>query len=58
MLHAIEVGAEDLDKNNGFDCVRLGIASPGAQADLIDVTYILGDAREMGLNILADAKID
>lgn len=58
MLHAIEVDAGDLDKNNGFDCVRVGIASPGVAADLIAVTYILGDPRESGLNTLADAKVD
>ena len=30
IITVIEVEASDLDINNGFDCVRLGIASPGA----------------------------
>jgi hypothetical protein len=34
-----------LDADNSFDCVRLGIASPGSNADLICVVYILSHAR-------------
>lgn len=41
----IEVNASDLDIDNGFDCVRVGIASPGANADLIAVLYVLTGAR-------------
>ena len=43
--HVIEVDASSLDVDNGFDCVRVGIASPGANADLICVVYILSGAR-------------
>lgn len=39
----IEVHAQDLDVNNGFDWFSVKIASPGANADLISVLIILGD---------------
>jgi|AGTN01.2.fsa_nt_gi hypothetical protein len=39
----IEVHQQDLDLNNSFSCVRVNIASPGSNADLVSVTYILGD---------------
>lgn len=41
----IEVKASDLDTNNGFDCVQVAVASPGANADLISGLYILGNCR-------------
>jgi len=41
----LEVNASDLDVDNGFDCVRVGIASPGANADLICVLGILTGTR-------------
>ncbi len=41
----LEVDASSLDVDNGFDCVRLGIASPGSNADLVAVLYILTGAR-------------
>jgi hypothetical protein len=44
-LYVIEVDAETLDMNNAFDCVTVGIASPGANADFYGVTYILSGAR-------------
>jgi hypothetical protein len=31
--------------DGGFDCVRVGIATPGSNADLICVLYILSGAR-------------
>ncbi len=43
--HVIEVDASSLDVDNGFDCVRVGIATPGSNADLICVVYILSHAR-------------
>lgn len=53
----LEVNAEDLDADNGFDCVRVDIASPGANADLIAVVYLLLDPRyPQATNI--DAKVD
>lgn len=41
----LEIDDTDLDLENGFDCVRLGVASPGANADLISAVYILTGAR-------------
>lgn len=43
--HVIEVDASDLDISGGFDCVRVGIASPGANADLVSALYILSQPR-------------
>jgi hypothetical protein len=45
LVNIIEVDASSLDVDNGFDCVRLGIATPGSNADLIAVLYILSGAR-------------
>jgi hypothetical protein len=53
----IEVDAASLDVSNGFDCVRLDIASPGANADLIAVVAILGGPR-FAQAIIADPKVD
>jgi hypothetical protein len=44
-MHLIEVAAESLDINNGFDCVRVNVASPGAFADLLTGLYLLSGAR-------------
>ena len=41
----LEVNASDLDADNNFDCVRVGIASPGSNADLICVHYNLTGTR-------------
>lgn len=41
----MQVHASELDVDGGFDCVQVDIASPGANADLISVMYILGGAR-------------
>lgn len=45
LMHLIEVEAASLDTGNGFDCVRVNIASPGANADLLSAYYVLGKAR-------------
>lgn len=45
VYHVIEVDASSLDVDGGFDCVRVGIATPGSNADLIAVLYILSGAR-------------
>ena len=44
-LVVIEVDAEDLDVDNGFDCVTLEVASPGANADFYNVVYVLSQPR-------------
>jgi len=44
-ITVIEVNAETLDADNDFDCVRVNIATPGSNADLICVAYIGLDPR-------------
>ena len=44
-IYVIQVDAAQLDASNGFDCLTVAIASPGANADYYGVTYILGDSR-------------
>jgi hypothetical protein len=44
-FNVIEVDASSLDVDGGFDCVRVGIATPGSNADLIAVLYILTGPR-------------
>jgi hypothetical protein len=53
----IEVDAATLDVSGGFDCVRVNIASPGSNADLIAVVAILGGPR-FAQAVLPDAKVD
>lgn len=47
--HCIEVHAQDLDVANNFDHFQVSVASPGANADLICIAYILEDAAFEGL---------
>jgi hypothetical protein len=56
-ITVLEVDANTLDTNNGFDCMRVGIASPGANADLLSVLYILSGAR-YAQAAMPDAKVD
>ena len=44
-IHIIEIDATTLDVANGFDCVTLAIASPGANNDFYGVLYQLAEAR-------------
>jgi len=44
-LYIVEVDAAELDTTNGFDCLTLAVASPGANADFYGVTYLLEDLR-------------
>lgn len=44
-VYVVEVDAASLDVTNNFDCIRLAIASPGANADFYDTTAFLGSAR-------------
>ena len=53
----LEVEADTLDQANGFDCVRVGIASPGSNADLISVVAILSQPRYIQ-PAMPDAKVD
>lgn len=56
-ITVLELDAEQLDAQNDFDCVRVNVASPGAVADLLDITYILSEPRFKAAS-LSDAKID
>lgn len=56
-MSVIEIDADMLDVTNGFDCVALKTASPGANADLVTALYILHGARYPQA-VLADAKVD
>lgn len=39
LVYIIDVAASDLDVTNGFDCVTLVVATPGANADFYSVMY-------------------
>lgn len=49
LLYVIEIDASNLDMDNNFDCVNVGIAN--AANTTLAVTYILSQARDAG-NIL------
>lgn len=44
-MHLVEIDAASLDTDNGYDCVRLEIASPGAFADQVTALYLLSGGR-------------
>lgn len=44
-FHVIPIFASMLDADNGFDCVRVVVATPGANADLAACLYILTQPR-------------
>jgi len=46
-LYVIEVRADMLTVNSGFDCVGVAIASPGANNDYYAVKYTLWQGRYM-----------
>lgn len=46
LMYVLEVDADDLDLDNGFDCVRVGTGN--ATASVISVTYILSQPRYSG----------
>ena len=52
------INAEDLDVAGGFDCVRVRVASPGANADLLSVEYILTEPRYASAVPLPDSKVN
>jgi len=56
-INVLIVDAMDLDADNGFDCVSCQIASPGANADLISMVYILDEARYNQATMI-DPKVD
>lgn len=51
-LFVIEFKSEDLDVNNGFDCIQLSIPDTGAAgAQLISAFYLLRGARYAGAGL-------
>ena len=57
--YAIEVDTDTLDITNGFDCMRVEVASPGAAACLISATYICSKGRYAGASAsIPDVTID
>lgn len=57
--YVIEIDADTLDATNGFDCLRLVTASPGANADLLSATYICTKGRYVGASgTIKDFTID
>jgi hypothetical protein len=58
-LTALELRCEDLDRDNGYACVQLNVASPGSNNDFIAAFAILGDLRYEGdpETILAAATV-
>ena len=51
--HVIEVDAASLDVTNGFDVITLVIATPGANADLYSVGYIMSGCRDQNATPIA-----
>jgi len=47
-FYVIELDADELDVDDGFDCVTVAIASPGANSDFYSVDYILSEPRYAG----------
>ncbi len=56
-INVLEIDADMLDVTNGFDCLALKTASPGANADLVTALYILHGARYPQA-VALDAKVD
>lgn len=46
LMYVIEIDADDLDLDNGFDCVRAGTAN--ATATVLSVVYLLSGPRYAG----------
>jgi hypothetical protein len=56
--YVIEVLCTQLDVANGYDCVAIHIATPGANADLYAVQADLYDARFEGVGAMPSALVD
>lgn len=53
--YVIEVPAQQLDVQNGYDCLRVAVSSPGAHASLISANYLMLNGR---LGLAVDATAD
>jgi hypothetical protein len=56
-IWVVEIDAQDLDVNGGFDCVRARVADVGGNAQLGSLLYILTEAR-FGASPMPSAIID
>lgn len=52
-IYAIEFRAEDLDVENGFDCLKISVADIGSNAQIGCAFYVLRDARYTGAGLLS-----
>lgn len=50
----IEVDASNLDRANGYDCVRVALASPGAVSAIYGVLTVLSQLRHAGSGTAMD----
>lgn len=53
----VEFDESDLDASGDFDCLQAKVASPGANADLLSISYLLRGPKYPQA-ILSDAKVD
>lgn len=56
-MNAVYVPAASLDVDGGFDCMAVKAASPGSNADLLAILYVLCGARYASA-VMSDAKVD
>jgi hypothetical protein len=56
-LWVVDIKAEDLDIDGGFDCMQVNIADPGTGTALGSVLYLLHDPRDVAVP-LASAIVD
>jgi hypothetical protein len=47
-VFVIEVDASTMDVANGYDCLRVVLATPGAYSFIVDATYVLSQPRYAG----------
>ncbi len=58
-MWAIDFKAEDLDTNNGYDCIRASVADPGTNSQIATIHYILYDAvQNAAPESMASAIVD
>lgn len=58
-LIVYDVKAEDLDRANGFDCIRLAVPDTGsAGAQLLCAFYVLYGPRNSGIGAMASPLVD
>ena len=56
-INILEIEASDLDLANSFDCVRVNVATPGSNADLICIVALLSQPRDERFP-MPDAKVN